>query len=119
MTRQGKIILSGATTFLVFLVGALFTLGPWGLGFSWRTQILYNRIPLGMNQQEVIRLLGQPRKVDKQFCLPQRKGFEKYFKEAERSGATEFYLWINGVNWYYCIGFDSAGKVAVKGEGCS
>lgn len=53
------------------------------------------------------------------FCLPQKHGFEEQFEAASRSSAVEYLLWINGMNWYYCIGFDAEGKVVVKGEGHS
>jgi len=66
-----------------------------------------------------IETLGEPLLKSDTFHLPQKHGFEHYFDAAERSTAVEYLLWINGNNWYYCIGFDVSGKAVVKGEGHS
>jgi hypothetical protein len=88
-------------------------------GFDRGMHARYERISLGASQKLVVDALGEPRAKSDEFNLPQRHGFEDLFDAAEKSQAVEYYQWTNGVNWYYCIGFDSAGMVVVKGEGHS
>ena len=88
-------------------------------GFDRRMQRSYESISIGTNKQATVRALGEPRVKSESFNLPQKHVFEHLFDAAERSGAVEYYQWINGMNWYYCIGFNAAGEVVVKGEGHS
>ena len=88
-------------------------------GFDRGVDARYQRIPISHDKRAVLSELGEPQKIGKELLLPQRRGFEVLFHQAEGSSAVEYYQWINGVNWYYCIGFDSAGRVAIKGEGHS
>lgn len=88
-------------------------------GFDRGMQRSYEGISIGTNKRTTIGALGEPRVKSESFNLPQKHGFEHLFDAAERSGAVEYYQWINGMNWYYCIGFDAAGEVVVKGEGHS
>lgn len=88
-------------------------------GFDREMQARYEEIQVGENKQATIDALGPPRAESDVFNLPQRHGFEHFFDVAERSSAVKYYQWINGVNWYYCIGFNSAGEVVIKGEGHS
>ena len=88
-------------------------------GFNREDQRGYEQIAKGLTKDQAIHLLSQPIEICDTFCLPQRQGFERLFDAAERSDAVEYLLWVNGTNWYYCIGFDSYGRVAVKGEGHS
>ena len=116
-----------------FVVAALFALvllgvgineflrGPRSIfaGFDRSAQRDYEMVLIGMSRHEVLLSLGEPRTKTDFFNLPQKKGFEHHFKEAEQAKGVIFYQWINGMNWYYCIGFDAEGKVVVKGEGHS
>ena len=79
----------------------------------------YETISKGDTKKSVVDALGKPRAKTDEFNLPQRHGFEDHFNAAERSSAVEYYQWINGMNWYYCVGFDSSGTVVIKGEGHS
>ncbi len=79
----------------------------------------YEKISKGDTKQSVVDALGEPRAKTDEFNLPQRHGFKHHFDSAERSSAVEYYQWINGMNWYYCVGFDSFGAVVIKGEGHS
>ena len=88
-------------------------------GFDQGMHANYERIPMGETMQSGVDSLGEPRAKTSKFNLPQRHGFENHFEAAERSSAVEFYQWSNGVNWYYCVGFDSSGTVVIKGEGHS
>lgn len=106
---------------LLALLTAEFLRGPRSIfaGFDRQEQRGYERIATRTTKDEVIQILGEPIETQGTFCLPQRLGFEDLFEAAERSNAVEYLLWINGMNWYYCIGFDSSGRVAIKGEGHS
>lgn len=97
------------------------TLGPRGTlsGFDKEMHAKYHEISNGESVEAVIRTLGQPRLISDTCNLPQRHGFEHIFEAAENSEAVEYYQWINGGNWYYCIGFDSSRRVVIKGEGHS
>lgn len=112
-----------ATT-IVLLAGGFFVLwlliNPRGLLVLDRSMDRqYQRLELGTGIEEVIERLGPPRSEGANFLLPQRKGFEDAFERAENSEASVFYLWINGSNWYYCLGFDNEGRLVVKGQGHS
>ena len=88
-------------------------------GFDRGMHANYEKISKGETKKSVVAALGEPRAKTDEFNLPQRHGFEHHFNAAERSSAVEYYQWINGMNWYYCIGFDSSGAVVIKGEGHS
>jgi len=95
--------------------------GPRSLfaGFDRGMQAIYEKIPLGGSKESVVDALGEPRIKSSSFSLPQKSGFEHFFDAAEISKAVEYYRWINGMNWHYCIGFNSDGEAVVKGEGHS
>ena len=88
-------------------------------GFDREMQHRFEGISIAANRQTTLEALGEPRVKSESFNLPQQHGFEHLFDAAERSDAVEYYQWINGMNWYYCIGFNDAGEVVVKGEGNS
>ena len=87
--------------------------------FDRGTQKSYELIEKGMSKDAVFETLGGPRIKSDSFSLPQKYGFEHFFHAAESSTAVEYFQWLNGMNWYYCIGFDAKGEVVVKGEGSS
>jgi hypothetical protein len=88
-------------------------------GFDRGMHARYGKISRGESKDLVFDALGEPRAKSDEFNLPQRHGFEHLINAAEESPAVEYYQWINGMNWYYCIGFDSDGIVVIKGEGHS
>lgn len=88
-------------------------------GFDRGMHARYEKISEGETRRLVFNALGEPRAKSDEFNLPQRHGFEHLFDAAVKSPAVEYYQWINGMNWYYCIGFDSNGIVVIKGEGHS
>ena len=96
-------------------------LGPRGFigGFDRGMHANYEKISKGESKKSVVDALGEPRAKTDEFNLPQRHGFEHLFDSAKKSSAVEYYQWINGMNWYYCVGFDSSGEVVIKGEGHS
>ena len=104
-----------------FLAAFEFLKGPRSMfaGFDGRMHRQYEAITMGTSKSSAVHALGEPRSKDERFNLPQREGIEHYFDAAERSTAVEYLLWGNGMNWYYCIGFDAGGQVVVKREGSS
>ncbi len=88
-------------------------------GFDRRMQTRYEQIPLGWRKNDVLEKLGPPHTKSPIFCLPQKHGFERFFEAAEKSDSMEYLLWVNGMNWFYCMGFNALGNVVVKGEGHS
>lgn len=119
--RKVSIWISFAFVLLAGLVVTEVLRGPRSFlaGFDRGMHARYERISEGRSKESVVDDLGEPRSRSEQFNLPQRRGFERLFEAAEESSAVEYYLWINGMNWYYCIGFDSGGAVVIKGEGHS
>ena len=88
-------------------------------GFDRGMHARYEGIPEGVGKSLVFAALGEPSAKSDEFKLPQRQGFEHLFDAAEKTSAVEYYQWINGTNWFYCIGFDSNGIVVIKGDGHS
>ena len=123
MTTKRKLTV-GISLAAVALVGIAvieISRGPRSLiaGFDRGMQARYEKIAVGESKQAAVDALGEARAVSDVFNLPQRHGFERFFDAAESSSAVEYYQWINGMNWYYCIGFNSDGVVVIKGEGHS
>src|SRR5262245_33326564 len=121
-SRRIVIVAATLAAAAVFILGVFeVRRGPRSVfaGFDRRMQRHYEAISIGSSKRTAIEALGEPRSKSKGFNLPQRQGFEHYFDAAERSTAVEYLLWSNGMNWYYCIGFDASGKAVVKGEGNS
>jgi hypothetical protein len=115
-----KIIL-GAAIVTALALACLVLLGPRSplFGFSLSRQIRFNSLEIRDTEESVMEKLGMPIQRGTRFLLPQEKGFEKEFERAKNSKARFYYLWLNGINWYYCVGFDEAGRLAVKSEGHS
>ncbi|CAN5908829.1 hypothetical protein BH11VER1_BH11VER1_09170 [soil metagenome] len=119
--RKFTICISLATVTLVGLVVMEVFRGPRSIlaRFDRGMNARYEKISVGENKRSVFDALGEPRAKSDEFNLPQRHGFEDLFDAAGKSSAVEYYQWINGMNWYYCIGFDPSGAVVIKGEGHS
>lgn len=88
--------------------------------FERPTQRAFDSLPMGITLPDATSRLGlDPIRDAPECCLPQRQAFESEFKRAEESDAVHFYLYRNGINWYYCLGFDEDGRLVVTGQGCS
>ena len=75
---------------------------------------------IGLSLDDAIERLGSvPVRDAEECCLPQLNGFEAEFERARNSDAVRFYLFRNGINWYYSLGFDADGRLVVTGEGQS
>ncbi|MCX6854424.1 MAG: hypothetical protein NTV80_05910 [Verrucomicrobia bacterium] len=115
------ILLSAVVLLFAALAVMDFARGPRSFifGFKYGMDTRYEKISEGDSKRSVFDALGEPRTKSDVFNLPQRHGFEHLFDVAEKSSAVEYYQWINGMNWYYCIGFDASGAVVIKGQGHS
>lgn len=88
--------------------------------FDRATQRAFDILPMGITLEDASARLGtDPIRDAPECCLPQRHAFEIEFERAENSDAVHFYLYQNGINWYYCLGFDADGRLVVTGQGCS
>ena len=87
-------------------------------GFSHEMQSKFDQVNPGDLRNDVVSSLGSPLRSQESFCLPSgHDGYEESLARAKSSNAVAYDLWVNGINWYYCIGFDGAGLVAFKAEG--
>lgn len=105
---------------LVFLAHYLFAGGPRSrlAGFDRDMQHQYEQLKPGESRDNVIAVFGSPLRSKATFCLPSgHRGYEDSQARAMSSNAVTYDLWINGINWYYCVGFDEAGLLAFKAEG--
>jgi len=90
------------------------------MGFDRSVQLAFDRLVFGVSLDEAnAQLKSDPIRNSAECCLPQGHGFEVEFGRAERSTAIIYYLFKNGTNWYYCLGFDSKGLLVVKTQGHS
>src|SRR5690606_35370611 len=109
----GTAVIVGTPILLVVVGFFLLTvlIGPRGFigGFDRSMDREYNRIVIGADIESVVDRLGTPKSEDTKFLLPQRKGFEDAFARADESNAVIYYWWMNGLNWFYCLGFDDEG----------
>ena len=88
--------------------------------FDRAAQRAFDSLPMGITLDDAAARLGSDSIRDApECCLPQRHAFESEFERAEASTAVHFYLYQNGVNWYYCLGFDADGLLVVTGQGSS
>jgi hypothetical protein len=88
-------------------------------GFKKSRHQDFTSLQVGDSIQSVVQKLGPPLRSGDRFLLPQKQGFEEEFRKAELSESKTYSLWLNGSNWYYCIGFDADGKLVIKAEGHS
>lgn len=81
-------------------------------GFDRAKHRYFTRLAYPCTRSEIERRYGPPIRCGSECLLPQREGYEDEFAAAQKfnTNAGEFCLWQNGMNIYYCVGFDSAGK---------
>ena len=116
--------LRAALTSLVIIILSSVVIAPIAfdglMGFNRPVQLAFDRLVSGVSLDEArAQLKSDPIRNSAECCLPQRPGFEAEFERAERSTATIYYLFKNGTNWYYSLGFDSEGLLVVKTQGHS
>lgn len=88
--------------------------------FDRASQLAFDTLPMGITLNDATARLGStPIRDAPECCLPQRQAFESEFERAENSSAVHFYLYKNGTNWYYCLGFDADQRLVVAGQGRS
>ena len=89
------------------------------MGFDKLKHENFSELKLGDSLESVKLKLGEPKQKDQQLNLPQKQGVEELFQDSTKSKSTIYYLWMNGGNWYYSIGFDEKNKLTFKAEGNS
>jgi len=104
-------------------------LGPGGClsGYEKQQQQAFDSVEIGMDKSTILKKMGSPSREGDSFN-PERYGGSGAFLDREvgfdfqlmrHQGVHSYIEWINGINWFYCIGFDKNGKVVIKGEGHS
>ena len=116
------IVLTVALLLVMSVVAAVCFLwgGPRSIlaGFDKDMQTQYEQFELGTRREEVITKFGSPLRSKETFCLPSAEvSHKEALARAEKSNAVAYDLWLNGINWYYCLGFDEDALLAVKAEG--
>lgn len=79
----------------------------------------FKAIRPGMNRQEVVRLMGQPRSQSTEFYLSQYNGFEKEYERARKNSSEYYLIWHGGIDITYAVGFDTNDMVTMKACGGS
>jgi hypothetical protein len=105
---------------MLIVAFALMRGGPRSIlaGFDRNMQGEYEQFEFGTSQEDILAVLGPPMREEREFCLPPgHKGFNESLAAAQESTAVVFCLWRNGINWYYCLGFDESRQLVVKAEG--
>lgn len=102
----------GSMVFLITPKGFL-------MGYDRAVQEDFDSIAVGMEKSEVVDLLGKPRDTLSEFPFSWLSGPDSHLSEKKRELCVEYLLWGNGGNWFYCIGFDTKGRVIEKAEGHS
>jgi hypothetical protein len=87
------------------------------VGFDRGLDFNYKLISFGMSLAEVRKLMHSEGTESKEFRLGQPGGYEFEYMAAEKSGASFFIFWTNGVDTFYTIGFDDKGRAIYKAKG--
>ncbi len=77
----------------------------------------FRNVEIGMSEQPVLELLGEPDERSPDFFLAQERGFEESYRRAAKSGATQFLIWRRGLDVVYTVGVNPAGTVTVAESG--
>lgn len=77
----------------------------------------FERVRVGMNESEVIRILGPPLYESSEFRLGQREGFEAVYDRAARSGAGRYLSWERGGDFVYTVGLNDSQRVVIAESG--
>ncbi|MBN2211827.1 MAG: hypothetical protein JW709_10575 [Sedimentisphaerales bacterium] len=111
------LVIVGGMTAIYFL----FKGGPRSIlaGFDKEMQRQYEQFAIGTPRKDVITLWEPPLRSSDTPCPPTgpTEGYQNAIDRARQSPAVNYDLWLNGVNWYYCLGFDEHNLLAFKTEG--
>ena len=81
-------------------------------------QVRFSGLVIGDSRTIAIDRLGPPMSSGSGFAR-QLETYTEELANSQKSGSVEYLVWRNGVNWYYCIGFDADGRIIFKAEGHS
>lgn len=88
------------------------------MGFQSRHHANFEKLRSGDSIKQAIRLLGKPIAEYKYF--PREIDYrENDFSADELKKCSYFLVWINGGNWFYCVGIDQNGRIVLKAGGHS
>jgi hypothetical protein len=104
-----------AIVFLAVLIGSCNAIRFLSLDFGMR--VAFEHIEIGTMKKDVVQRLGVPMYIRSEFSH-ELWNYDDERTRVEQTTATEYYVWRNGVNWYY-LGFDPAGKLVLKSQGDS
>ncbi len=87
-------------------------------GFNRNQDRQFKALRTGITDSEVFARMGAaPLWTNSEFTLGQYHGNENEYAKTNGVDARVFYTWVNGLDWFYCAGFDPRGRLVVKGEG--
>lgn len=117
------VLISSLAAFSLVVGGAFILCRGWtslqeAKGFDRKQHRAFRSLRIGMERSEAFkRMVHIPIWTNHQFTLGQYEGNEKEYAKTNGIVAEVFYTWVNGVDWYYCVGFDRYGRLVVKGQG--
>ena len=100
---------------LVFVVASFFSVRFLVGEFSFTTT--FEKVSPGLDEAQVLTLLGSPDDRGKEFRLGQFEGYEKEYQRASESSAKTYWFWFRGIDVVYTVGFDESGKVVIAEYG--
>ena len=78
----------------------------------------FNKLEAGFMRADVLEKMGRaPNLTNTTFTLGQRNGYESEYAKTNGLKIALFYTWVNGIDHYYCVGFNDEDKLVVKGQG--
>lgn len=110
LTSTGRVL-----TLLVVILIFLFAATNYFISSSENRKFLeqYNEIKPGMQESEILTLLGTPHKRSSEFDPGRKEGSEDARKRAAESGATRYLIWYKGTDSVYTVGLNPEGNVVV------
>ena len=82
-----------------------------------RFRSTFRKVEIGMPEQKVLEILGNPDERSAEFFLGQRAGFEAAYQRASASKSAYFLVWRRELDLVYSVGIDSNGRVTIAEVG--
>ena len=87
--------------------------GPDGIAFRHK----FRSVTVGMDENAVLTLLGEPDDRSNEFYLGQYPGFEAAYRRAAESDSSCYLIYNRGIDLVYAVGVDEQGSVTLKEVG--
>jgi len=78
---------------------------------------LFNSLSLGDSEEKVKRVLGEADRIETEFRLGQKEGFENSYARAENSNSVRYLVYFKGIDIVYSVGINQAGNVSLVESG--